>query len=328
MPDLRVSAPAGSNLHEFLHGSGWSAEYARKSFPVLVRWAEEQNADPSTEHPEHTYKELATVLGDVRYTHAVSHALGVLGFTLNELQGQHPGIFGNGIPPIEMLVWTQGAGRPGDDAFSFVGISKSEVKNLPEPALQAIAARVRQEIIAYPHWRVVLKALKLRPLTIDLPAMKNVVSDPGFRGRGGGESREHRCLKYFVLENYSRVGLKGKHIGHVEEVLLSGDQVDVFFENEAQGRLVGVEVKSRISSEADLIRGVFQCVKYRAVLKASEEYEISRTSAWSQRAVGVLLVTERPLPAQIAELAKRLGVTHVVVKIPDDYVTPMSASAG
>jgi hypothetical protein len=153
--------------------------------------------------------------------------------------------------------------------------------------------------------------------------MKNVVSDPGFRGRGGGESREHRRLKFYVLENYLRIGLKGKHIGRVEELLLSGDQVDVFFENKAQGRLVGVEVKSRISSEADLIRGVFQCVKYRAVLKASEEYEASRAGGWSQRTVGVLLVTERPLPAQIGELAKRLGVPRAVVRIPDDYVGPI-----
>jgi hypothetical protein len=57
-------------------------------------------------------------------------------------------------------------------------------------------------------------------------------------------------------------------------------------------------------------------VKYRAVLGASEDYEISRTSSWVPRAVDVVLVTELPLPSNVAALAKRFGVTHIVVKVP------------
>jgi hypothetical protein len=135
---------------------------------------------------------------------------------------------------------------------------------------------------AYPLWRKVLKALNLKPLTIDLPATKDVLSNPGFCGRGGKESPEYWCLKHYVADNYSWLGLKGKQVATVEKVLLSGDEVDVLLENASDSKVVGVEVKSRISSEADLIRGVFQGVKYRAVLGASEDYVASRTSTCSR----------------------------------------------
>jgi hypothetical protein len=325
MPDLKVTAPAGSKLHEVLHGNGWTAEYARKCVPILVRWIEEENASHSAVLHEHTYKELAIALGDAKIARPIPHALGLLGNTLEELQKQHPGTFGGKIPPIELLVWRKGANRPGDAGFWWVGIKKSKLKDYSETALRSIAAQVRREIIAYPHWRKVLKILNLKPLTIDLPDTRKVLSDPGFCGRSGKESPEHWRLKHYVAGNYSRLGLKGKHIGTVEHALLSGDEVDVLLESASDSRLVGVEVKSRISSEADLIRGVFQGVKYRAVLGASEDYETSRTSTWLPRAVDVVLVTELPLPSSVAALAKRFGVPHIVLKVPADYVAPTRA---
>lgn len=325
MPDLKITAPVGSKLHEFLYGHKWRAEYARKCVPVLVRWIEEENASHTSTFREHTYQDLATALGNSKIARPIPHALGLLGSTLEELQEQHSDTFGKKIPPLELLVWSKGAGRPGDSGFSWIGIKKSSLESYPEAALQSIAAQVRQKIVAYPHWRKVLKALNLKPLTINLPAGKDVLSDPGFCGRGGKESSEHWRLKHYVADNYSRLGLKGKQAATVEKALLSGDEVDVLLENASGSKVVGVEVKSRISSEADLIRGVFQGVKYRAVLGASEDYEVSRASTWLPRAVDVVLVTELPLPANVAALAKRFGIPHIVVKVPADYVAPTRA---
>lgn len=326
MQDPKVTTPNGSKLHEFLHGDGWSADFARKSLPVLVRWVEEENANRSAEGREHTYKELAIALGHPNYTHPIHHALGVLGHALEELEGQLPGSVAKQIPPIQLIVWTQGAKRPGDDGFAFIGLEKNEVKRLPEAALRSMAADIRQKIIAYPDWRKVLKLLGLKPITIELPFTDEVKLDPGFSGSGygAGESEEHRRLKHYVADNYSRLGLKGKHEARVEELLLSGDEIDVLLESTTEQSLFGVEVKSRISDDADLIRGIFQCVKYRAVLTATEDYEAARRTTWSPRMVSIIFVTERRLPPSIESLAKRLGVSHVVAKVPEWYAAPNS----
>lgn len=327
--DLKITAPDGSKLYEFLHGNGWSARYARKSLPVLVRWVEEENANHSAGAQEYTYKDLAVVLGNANNAHPIHFALGVLGDALRELQKLVPDLRAEKIPPIQLIVWTKGAHRPGDDAYWFVGIEKKQVKNLSEEALRSIAADVRQQIIAYPDWRKILKLLRLKPLTIDLPEIDKVTSDPTFcgGGYGGGESEAHRRLKYYVAENYSKIGLKGKYEARVEELLLSGDEIDVFLENQSEQSLVGVEVKSQISCEADLIRGIFQCVKYCAVLSATEDYAAARATTWVPRQIKIIFVTEKRLPTAVEDLAKLLGVPHILAKVPDTYVAPKKGTA-
>ena len=59
--------------------------------------------------------------------------------------------------------------------------------------------------------------------------------------------------------------------------------------------MLAIEVKSRDSNWHDLRRGIFQCIKYRAVLQAQERTVTS---------VDVLLVSERGLPADLTRLAK------------------------
>jgi hypothetical protein len=322
---LDLVVRSGTALHKFLYGESWASKYARKSLPVLVRWVEEERASQAAVPPVHTYGELASELGNAKNAHPLQHALGVVGEVLLELQKEYPSTFGANIPPIEMLVWRDGAGRPGDNAFPFAGIAIEDVKKLRESTLRSIAEQVRRKIFAYPHWREVLKALKLQPMTINLPEAKTVISDPGFGGRGGGEGVDHLRLKHYIAENYSLIGLRGKYAARLEEPLLSGDAVDVMLEHVSERRLVGVEVKGRLSLEADLIRGVFQCVKYRAVLNASEEYRTAANSEWLARDVNVLLVTERALPAPLADFAKRLGVPNIVVRVPEVYRIPRSS---
>ncbi len=84
---------------------------------------------------------------------------------------------------------------------------------------------------------------------------------------GSGESREHRLLKEYVARHPASLGVSTDHsIGETEFLLPSGDAVDVLFRDEVTW--IAVEVKSIISSEADIARGLFQCVKYRAVIDA------------------------------------------------------------
>ena len=89
-----------------------------------------------------------------------------------------------------------------------------------------------------------------------------------------------------------------------EVELPSGDRVDVVIYGESA--TVAVEVKSRDSDWHDLRRGIYQCVKYRAVLHAQEDRPPVR--AW--------LVAESRLDGDSRALAKRLGVKHKIVCPP------------
>jgi hypothetical protein len=69
--------------------------------------------------------------------------------------------------------------------------------------------------------------------------------------------------------------------------------------------LVAVEVKSILSSEADILRGIFQCVKYRALLDAVVAIEQLELVATSRLAI------EGSLPESLRRIASTLGVTVV-----------------
>ena len=126
----------------------------------------------------------------------------------------------------------------------------------------------------------------------------------GGRGGGGdGEGPNHEALRLWVQKHPERVvkGLRGVETG-TEVELLSGDRVDVVYRTARE--VITIEVKSRDSDWADLRRGVYQCVKYRAVMEAQEG---------QGSVVRSLLVTESRLPADLNRLAKRLDVSMKVV---------------
>ncbi|MDE0460217.1 MAG: hypothetical protein OXI15_23255 [Chromatiales bacterium] len=124
-------------------------------------------------------------------------------------------------------------------------------------------------------------------------------------GGGGGEGPNHRALREWVKEHPARVDKHLRDVDTETEVpLLSGDRVDVVYRTE--GEVVAIEVKSRDSNWPDLQRGIYQCVKYRAVMDAQE-------TETSGRRVRTLLVTETHLPADLERAAKRLDVPHLRV---------------
>lgn len=96
--------------------------------------------------------------------------------------------------------------------------------------------------------------------------------------------------------------------GEVEYLLPSGDTVDVLFQH--KGDWIAVEVKSRISSNLDLARGLFQCVKYRAVIEA-----VQATQSLDQNA-RALLGLEGGLPADLIPVKNTLGVEVVENVVP------------
>ena len=129
-----------------------------------------------------------------------------------------------------------------------------------------------------------------------------------FGGRGEGEN--HRALRLWVLQNPAAIFPKLVQVSAKTEYLLpSADRIDVLYD--AVGLRFALEVKSKDSNEADLARGIYQCVKYRAVLRAITSDETAEVRA--------VLVTERALPSQLQAEARRLSIQNIVVT-PDRRV--------
>ena len=125
------------------------------------------------------------------------------------------------------------------------------------------------------------------------------------RGRTG-EGPNHRALRLWVLENPDALFPNLNNVRSETEIDLdSGDRVDVVYYHAK--RTIALEVKSADSNYADLRRGVFQCIKYRAVMNAMDPR--------SSDLVQAVLVTESPLPGDLADLAKLNGVSYRLVPV-------------
>lgn len=118
---------------------------------------------------------------------------------------------------------------------------------------------------------------------------------------GGGESPFHEALRLWVTANPSTVAPNYASAKAKTEVpLLSGDRVDSVFYG--KDRIAVVEVKSWISNEDDVERGIYQCIKYRAVMEAMM---IERPVP-----IDAVLVTERPLCGSHRKLIERHRIMH------------------
>ena len=114
----------------------------------------------------------------------------------------------------------------------------------------------------YKNWDWVLHMLGLKECVITDEETSDI--SKAFSGGFGGEGEEHKALNNFIASNPSVLKHKIISKGETEHILLSGDRLDVFFKAEN----VAVEVKPKFSPEDDVTRGIFQCVKYKAVLEA------------------------------------------------------------
>ena len=118
------------------------------------------------------------------------------------------------------------------------------------------------------------------------------------------ESEAHKRLKDYVSKHPRSVELrKSLAPGDTEVVLPSGDKVDVLFQSESCR--IAVEAKSHISNETDLRRGLFQCVKYRTILRACRSFEGGNYEA------DALLALEGSLPKELIPVRNTLGVTVI-----------------
>lgn len=216
-------------------------------------------------------------------------------------------------PLLNVLLVLQSDRMPSTGAGSFMaeyfGVARLGEENIRdrEPKLwRKYFERAADEVYAYTNWVKLLDRVypsinryKTKPLSA-LSAEAGTEKEGIPRGRKG-EGPTHKALRLWARDNPAKVTKLAKGSRSETEVELpSGDRIDVVYYTEKT--TFAVEVKSRISNEADLQRGVYQCVKYQAVLKAMDPRET--------RDIRVVLLTENELPGYLVERARSLGILH------------------
>jgi len=272
-----------AEIAEPMGGEKLYQQRAKEALPVLVRQALGGQTI--------TYENLANEL-DMPNPRNLNYVLGSVGRTLEELSQE----WSSDVPPIQCLVVNKSTGLPGEGIETFIG-NRTHYKELSSKQKRIAIDGELQKIFTYPKWLEALQALGLTQNRAKLP---DKVSEP--RGRyGGGEGAEHKALKALIANNPGILGLPGAlKSGEEEHYLPSGDSIDVYFRD--KGEEIGIEVKPSISDRADIARGLFQCVKYQAVLEA-------RQAANGQaQNVRTILCLGGALPEDLTALKNVLGI--------------------
>jgi hypothetical protein len=292
-------------LPESLQDDSWTSITARRILPLLVAYAET--------YDDITYGQLEKETRRRGWSHKVMGLTfrtpaGKIGDALQETELK----WKTTIPPINALIVNQVTRLPGHGINYYLKHylnRKRKPQSLTKNQRSSIVDEVHKDIFNFRRWRELLKYYGLP----DPPRLKKLKKFTQLKPRRYNwseehESPEHKALKKYVATHPASIGLPfSTHQGEEEYILPSADSIDVLFVS--NGELVAVEVKAHISNTDDLYRGVFQCIKYRELLRAE------------QRANGVipqatsLLVSERSLPYSVAKVARRLNVKSVIIPL-------------
>ncbi|UUW08300.1 hypothetical protein NLG42_19600 [Flavobacterium plurextorum] len=198
------------------------------------------------------------------------------------------------IPPIQCLVINKVTNLPGEGIGWF--ISESEFKKLGKSRKTELIKFHLTKIFTFPHWNRVLDALNLNEINIDISSLIEKAKAGGY---GGGESQSHKTFKEALAKRPKLLGLNTGQ-GQLEYRLPSADCIDVLFT--FKGQLIAVEAKSIISADDDILRGLFQCIKYKHLIEAEQ---IIKNLEPNSR---VILAMEGKFPAKLLAIKNMLGI--------------------
>lgn len=246
----------------------WRGQVIPDALPILIRWAQE--GEP------HSYSDLAQELHD-QFGHAIKPRKDLYGTVaggvaqaIEWLSGQ----WETPIPPLHVIVVNKQTRHPGDGAITISPAYFHGKKWVTEEDKRAHLRQAMEDVFTYPDWSRVAAALGATTLmpragVKPIDANEQVIPLPKIQQGGGAESAEHQALKRWVREHPEELENFGQfEPGKNEAVLSSGDRLDVLFANGRQR--LAVEVKTSKCSEDELMRGVYQCVKYRAIVRAEQ----------------------------------------------------------
>jgi len=273
---------------------------AREVLPWLVKYAE---AGKRVE-----YGVLGKAVGVNPHTE-LKHILGIIG---DALEKSNPN-----IPRIQLIVINNRDGVVGNQGLGWL-VPKERIPSLSQEEKELLCKGSQDKVFEWRDWGEILVKCQLEPLLLGAPLETLLEETAASIPYGGGEGEDHRILKEYVKAYPGCVDLKQRFTHRsTESMLLSGDEMDVFFESPTE--LVCIEVKGKKSCQADIRRGIFQCVKYRAVLEAQQVYRNDR----KKPLISVYLVLATGLSEELKRVAEFLKIpVKENVAAPQSFVAP------
>lgn len=264
-----------------------SRELVRQMIPILIRWAKQGQTD-------NTYGDMIHALGYTRYS-GIGQQLGNIETVLRELRNRT----GQDIPTLNAMCKQPKSGLPAD-GFDFVYPGYSEIASQEKQRI--IIDGINLRVIQYKKWDWVLNELELKPVCLFTDEDLKSIGKQCFGS--GGEGEEHKAIKLYIFEHPESIGIKDVNKAETENPLPSGDKQDVYFEL-SNGNRVAVEVKPSKSPDYDITRGIFQCIKYKAVMEAIRVVDNGSYS------IQTILVMAGDMNEQNKQLAEELGVKYI-----------------
>ena len=226
-------------------------------------------------------------------TARIGRQLGVIAKVIRDLNSASH----KDVPLLNALVINQNSKRPGDGLGDVIdGYYEWDEKKKNQEA-----HNLNAKAYAYKDWPWVLKALGLMPYT---GSSEESIRKGNYK-KGDSEGPYHKALKEFILNHPDQFSISNVKEKENEHVLLSGDRLDVYFKLK-DGKQIAIEVKSRISDDADILRGIYQCVKYKAVLSAE------CLAHGENGNVDAFLVIENEMSEENRKTANMLSVKYIV----------------
>jgi hypothetical protein len=216
-----------------------------EALPILVRSARQRKIL--------SYQELTDKLG--KHPHIAAHILRCI---RDEI------CIPRGLPYISAIVGHKNTLIPGD------GFLPEGTAHLTPEEKKQKYEELRDEVFAFKGWEDVLVDLGLA----QAPVTPEELDEEGRQynemmertGGGGGEDELHRLLKEYIANHPERLGLLKARPGQMEYKFISGDVGDVVFE--LDNRSVVAEIKNGVRGEQ--VKGIYQAIKYRALLTAEK----------------------------------------------------------
>ena len=252
-----------------------------QALPILVRSARQRKIV--------TYPELTDQLG--KHPHISAH---ILRYIRDEI------CIPRGLPLISAIVVHKNTLSPGD------GFLPEGAAHLTQAEKKQKYEELRDQVFAFRGWEDLLIDLGLAQAPVtpeELDEEGRQYNEMMERTGGGGEDEPHQLLKEYIANHPERLGLLKAHPGQMEYKFISGDVGDVVFE--LDNRCVVAEIKNGMRGE--LVKGVYQAIKYRALLTAEKgKGSPYLVSAW-------LVAYE--IPEDIADFARLFDIRCLKVPI-------------
>lgn len=255
----------------------------KQIIPILVQYARESWDVP------HYYQDIAEEIND--NPRNVGKYLGLIWSNVFQPLSRQ-------VPTLNALICNKNTNLP-SDGFNIVA---NEYESLSSEEKRKCVNEFNRAAHNF-DWNPILKLLKITPRPVIDQSQNRVAIERG-KNHHGGEGIHHNYLKNYVFNHPESVGIIDNiQSKQVEFELQSLDKIDVYFNTGTD--IYSVEVKSYMSDDNDILRGIFQAVKYKTLLEAQNTIYGETSSVHS------ILVIQGSLNEELTRIARTLDINVI-----------------